>query len=527
MITNKNYLIPESPEEQQAFLQLQSRLEPLFRQMLSDPLALRTILVIPSLSMDQQELSKISGVHHYEERMLCMLMLLRFPRARLIYVTSQPVDPAIIDYYLHLLPGIPSAHARRRLTLLSCRDASLVPLTQKILQRPRLLERIRTAMAEPEVAHMTCFVAGPLEKTLAVRLGIPLYACDPALSDLGSKSGSREIFREAGVLLPDGFERLRDEKDVIQALAALKSRNPELSRAVIKLNEGFSGEGNGVFSFQGWPPQSDLQQWIGKVLPARLKFEAATETWEAYREKFAAMGGIVESFVEAEETRSPSVQCRIDPLGTIELISTHEQVLGGPSGQVFLGCAFPARSDYRVAIQQAGQRIAEVLRERKVLGRFGIDFIMLRQGDSWQPYAIEINLRKGGTTHTYMMLEYLTDGRLDPDSGLYQTPTGQARYYYATDNLQAADYCGLTPDDLIDIAVENGLHFHGANQQGVVFHLIGALSEFGKLGMVSIASDRAKAQALYENTIKVIDHAVHSDHAKLSALPVLEDPQNI
>jgi hypothetical protein len=45
--------------------------------------------------------------------------------------------------------------------------------------------------------------------------------------------------------------------------------------------------------------------------------------------------------------------------------------------------------------------------------------------------------------------------------------------------------------------------------------------------MVSIASDRAKAQALYENTIKVIDHAVHSDHAKLSALPVLEDPQNI
>jgi hypothetical protein len=43
----------------------------------------------------------------------------------------------------------------------------------------------------------------------------------------------------------------------------------------------------------------------------------------------------------------------------------------------------------------------------------------------------------------------------------------------------------LTPDDLIDIAVMNGLHFHSATQEGVAFHLLGALSEFGKLGLLS------------------------------------------
>jgi hypothetical protein len=172
-------------------------------------------------------------------------------------------------------------------------------------------------------------------------------------------------------------------------------------------------------------------------------------------------------------------------------------------------------------------RIAEVLRERSVLGRFGIDFITVRHADSWQAYAIEINLRKGGTTHTYMMLEYLTDGQLDPQSGLYQTPSGQARYYYATDNLQCRDYQGLTPDDLIDIAVENGLHFHGANQQGVVFHLIGALSEFGKLGMVCVANSREKAQLLYDNTIKVIDHAVHTDHKLMPVHTPVSDSQEI
>jgi hypothetical protein len=59
--------------------------------------------------------------------MLCLLLLLRMPRTRVIYVTSTPISESIIDYYLHLLPGVPGLHARRRLTLVSCNDASPVP----------------------------------------------------------------------------------------------------------------------------------------------------------------------------------------------------------------------------------------------------------------------------------------------------------------------------------------------------------------------------------------------------------------
>ena len=42
----------------------------------------------------------IDGVIHYEERMLFTMMLLRHPRARLVYVTSQPLHPAMIDAIL-------------------------------------------------------------------------------------------------------------------------------------------------------------------------------------------------------------------------------------------------------------------------------------------------------------------------------------------------------------------------------------------------------------------------------------------
>src|SRR5215210_7392843 len=148
---------PGSAEELRRFTALQAKLRPLARRVISDPRVSQTVVVVPSLTLDVEELAKIPGAHHYEERMLCMLMLLRLPRTHVVYVTSQHIATAIIDYYLHLLPGIPLRHARSRMTLLSCHDASDIPLTQKILDRPRLVERIRSAIADPEAAHLTCF----------------------------------------------------------------------------------------------------------------------------------------------------------------------------------------------------------------------------------------------------------------------------------------------------------------------------------------------------------------------------------
>ncbi len=499
------YLAPGSPEGLKGFAALQSRHADLFQVISKDDRRPHTVVVVPSLSMDAEELAKVTGVHHYEERLLFMLMLLRLPRTHLIYVTSQPVHPTIIDYYLHLLSGVPGSHARRRLTLLACHDASPRPLTAKILERPRLQRRILDAI-RTDTAHLACFNSSPLERTLACRLNIPLYANDPALHHLGTKSGCREIFKEAGVDLPDGFERLHSEAEIVEALATLKGRYPDLRRAVVKLNDGFSGEGNALFYFDGAPARG-LEGWIREQLPG-LKFEAKTETWPRFREKYAEMGGIVEMFVEKGEDDikvSPSSQARVNALGEASSISTHDQVLGGPSGQVFLGCTFPADEAYRREIQEAGMKVARVLARKGVVGRFATDFISVKQGGEWKHYAIEVNLRKGGTTHPFLTLKFLTDGSYDPETGDFFTPTGNRKYYYASDTLQSERYIGLTPDDLIDIAVYHDLHFHGATQRGVVFHLVGALSEFGKLGLVCIGDNHQQAKFLYRKTVQVLD----------------------
>jgi hypothetical protein len=217
------------------------------------------------------------------------------------------------------------------------------------------------------------------------------------------------------------------------------------------------------------------------------------------------MGGVAEAWVEGADKCSPSVQGRVDPLGRPAVISTHDQVLGGPSGQVFLGCTFPADGAYRMAIHEAGARVGEVLARHGVLGRYGVDFVSVPTPEGWRHYAIEINLRKGGTTHPFLMLEFLTDGAYCPETGLYRIPTGAPRYYYASDNLVSERYRGLVPGDLIDIAVCHDLHFHGATQTGVVFHLIGALSEFGKLGVLAIGETPEGARARYDRAVEVLD----------------------
>ena len=497
--------VPGSAAELEAFEKIQASFANQFELFFPDNLAPKTIVVIPSLSLDQEVLAKVEGALYYEERLLCLLMLLRMPRAKVIYVSSTPIDPVIIDYYLHLLPGITGYHARERLTLISCYDTTAIPLTEKILQRPRLIDRIKNAIPAGNVAHIACFNTTALERTLSVHLGIPIYGCDPSLIYLGTKSGSRRVFMQAAVPIPPGAENLTCYEDMVHAVVALKEMHPEIKKAVIKLNDGFSGEGNAIFKYPENLAGKAMHNWIHDNLRDAIKPVAKDLSTAIFLEKFVLMEGIVEAFIEGNIKTSPSVQCRINPRGEVDIISTHDQVLRGEDGQIFVGAHFPADEAYRTSIAAMAKSIAAILKNEGVLGRFSIDFISVKENDCWKHYAIEINLRKGGTTHPFLMLQFLTDGNYDEATGIFETANGKQLYYYASDNVQSNAYKGLTPQDLIDIAMFHGLHFDGATQKGVMFHMIGALSQFGKMGIVCIGASPEEAYSFYLKTIAVLD----------------------
>ena len=69
----------------------------------------RTMVVVSSMSV-QMPAELVPLVPAYEERYLIYVLgLARAPGTRVVYVTSQPILPRMLDYYLACSPGsIPS-----------------------------------------------------------------------------------------------------------------------------------------------------------------------------------------------------------------------------------------------------------------------------------------------------------------------------------------------------------------------------------------------------------------------------------
>ncbi|MGI8983403.1 MAG: peptide ligase PGM1-related protein [Acidimicrobiales bacterium] len=441
---------------------------------------------MPSISFPPVELAKITAVQSYEERMLFVLLLLRNPALRIVFVTSMPVDPATVGYYLRFAP----AGAGDRVAFLDAGDHSVGSLSAKVLARPDLVARLRDLV--PEGSTVRPFNVTPAEAGLAAAVGAVLYGPAPHLARLGSKSGARAVALKAGVARTEGAEDLYSLEAVGAAIAAIRRRRPGAEAVVVKLDNGFSGIGNAILELDG----------LAEPLPAsRTTFCAADESWPSYAAKVAAEGAVVEELLRVPGLQSPSTQLRISPAGGVDIVSTHDQILGGPEGQVYVGCRFPATAGYRPAIVAEARRVGEVLAGEGVVGSFGIDWLVTPAGDV---YLSEINLRMGGTTHPYWMARLAGGAAYDTVAGELVAAGGQRLCYTATDNLKLAHLAGSTPAAVIDLVDRAGLAFDPSTGSGVTLHLLGAVPGHGKLGATCIAGDAGAAGDLYVELVAVL-----------------------
>jgi hypothetical protein len=492
-------------ERYDRFTELQRRMSEVWESMRLD-LGDESVVVIPSVTLDKAVAQSGSLTQAYEERFLFLLLLLRQARLRMVYVTSMPIAPAIVEYYLALLPGVIPSHAHARLSLVSVNDSSQRSLSEKLLDRPRLLATIAAMVPNRSRSHIVPYNTTELERDIALALGIPMYGADPRLADLGTKTGCRRIFAAVGVPYPQGVEDLHTVDDLADAVSQMREGKPAIAEVIVKLNEGVSGEGNALVDLTNLPNPGDHGE--RKAVMERLRsmqLESAATPFQVYVDKFAERGGIVEERISGVEMRSPSVQLRVTPVGDVELLSTHDQLLGGASGQSYLGCVLPADPAYARMITEHAAVLGERLAREGVLGRFAVDFVVVRAEDgSWTPYAIELNLRKGGTTHPFLTLQFLTNGRYDAEAGLFFTPQGAEKHLVATDHLEAPELRALSVDDLFDVVARHGLHFDQSRQAGVVFHLISCLTEHGRVGLTAVGDSRDEADAIYRRAEEIL-----------------------
>jgi len=367
-------------------------------------------------------------------------------------------------------------------------------LSEKLIERNDVIEKIKSII-KPHKTGLVSYVATRLEVKLASKLGVPLIGNGPGYETYGSKSGSRLVFGEAGVPYPVGTSVVFDAQSLAESIAVLVSSRPSIRKFVVKLDQGFSGNGNALLTL---PPGKLTSEDIMLAM-ATFKITSSVCTWDRYKANMEKYGVLAEAFLEGGQS-CPSAQGFISRNGNVIILSTHEQVL---DGQEYLGCKFPANASYRDELQRHAKAVGEILAKKGQVGFFGVDFMacsddntsLLQNPDVQhdQIYTLEINLRQTGTTHPFFALRNL--------AGIHcasENLEGNCKYYISSDNLVQPWYKGKRPQDLLKLIKERNLGFNHEAKCGYIYYMFGGLPKYGQFAATCIANSPEKAESMLQ-----------------------------
>lgn len=479
----------------------------------------RTFVVVPGLNHPGSvNISDVTGLRFYEERMLFFSFLLKYSRTRIIYVASKGFNSDLFRYYVGLLSNSDEEieDKLKRLTYIEIDDSENIPLVKKLLRKQSFINAIKKEITEPRKTVLRCYNPTDDERNLAVKLGIPLFGSDQKFDFIGTKSGGRKVFKSAGANLIPGFNDLKNFGELCLASAKLIKKYPDLKRLMIKRDYSSSGKGNCILLCEDFIKEKNidikkieldkLARLIDHNFSKYASFQNPNATYEEYRKRFNVSGGIVELYVEGEVKFSPSTQVLITHNQKAKIVSTHEQILGGPDKQLYLGCLFPSLKSHRKLIIKEGEKIAQVLAKKGIVGNFAIDYVVTYDKDLQNPtvYPIEINLRKGGTTHPFRIAYYLTSAQYNPHSGTLQcgkTPI----CYKALDFIESQKYIGIKPPEIISLVEHSKISFNKNTKKGVLVYMPGMITEYGRFGAICIGQSTEEADNYYKKLIKLVN----------------------
>ncbi|WP_377644909.1 peptide ligase PGM1-related protein [Oryzobacter terrae] len=480
-----------------AYERLQQRLGSALAPPVAGSTLEHVVVALPSHSMPTTLLTHhASLLPALEQRALVDgLRLGTSPGVRVVVVLSAPPSPAVLDYYARLArPRSPGA-ARERLSCLVVPDDGARGVAAKLLDRPDLMAELRRRIAGDPAVIEPWNVTDD-EVAVALALDRPLNGGPPSLWPLGFKSAARRLFRDAGVPVPAGVEDVHDAAEVAEAVRVMRRHLPRLDRVVVKLDNSGGGEGNWVMSTRDAAG--------AELATSELATRVETESPPWFLADLA-LGGVVEELVTGSEISSPSGQAEIRPDGEVVLLATHEQDMGGDDGHVFTGSRFPADGAWAPEIGRHVLAVGRRLAEAGAVGWLAVDFVAHRDGDG-SLVAVDLNLRKGGTTHSFTALQCLARGAYDPERCEWVCDEdGSTRSYRSSDAVGGPGWLGMSPSRAIDSLTAAGLAFDHARGTGVVLHMFPGLDRDGTVGVTAIGRSAAEADDLFRAVPTALD----------------------
>ena len=448
------------------------------------------VVGLPSFSVGETLLAhyapKLPAMEH---RYLNALLMLNRIDCDVVFVCSRRPPPEVLTAYEDIVVPAVADRIRARLHLVVVDDIGPRPLAAKLLDRPDLLDEIRDRVAG-RVAVIEPWNVTDHEVAVALALGLPVNGTPPALRSEAFKAAGRCLFRRTGVPVPVGVEGVHTVDDVLDAVTRIRSERPDVAAVVVKHDDSGAGDGNTVVEL-------NEPSGVARGSSELRATVAGLPAW--YLDDLLDGGGIVEELVVGDEVRSPSVQLDLLPGDGVRVVATHDQILGGDNGQVYMGCRFPADPAYAPELAVHGEAVGLDLTRRGCTGRAGVDFVAARRGSQpWDVRAIEVNLRKGGTTHPYTALRNLVPGHYDTVAGVWRADAGGTRAYRSTDYVGGPGWTGRPPASVVSAVHDSGVRFDVGQGTGVVLHMLAGLAVDGHFGVTAIGHTPEHAEELFD-----------------------------
>ena len=442
-------------------------------------LDVQTLVLIPSISLGVLTSRYLKGLHFFEERNLYYLSRLSHPENHFLVVLSEGVDPSYLEYcYRQLISavGLEATVIDKKFAVVTVKTRGRKALAKALLDDKNAFERLKTVLSEYPNPVLDFWVVTSDEVELADQLGVQYKGQPRNTLGMDSKSSSRTLFARAGVPTPKGYAGVYTLNDVRDKLRRL-SRETDAKSFLIKIESEEAG--NGIAEVDRIAIGFDLEGFVSGVSVAKSEISKLS-----FAEQLYLQGGIVEEKITAEEVASPSVMMEVLPDGTVRNLATHDQTLHGLS---YAGAKFPAASQYRNTLIDYGYRIANLAAADGVRGLISADFVAIRSGSksSWDVLGIEVNMRKGATTHPYYWTKTLTQACYDEATGHLIGRNGLLGYY-ASEFFSVPDLSNVRPKTILSALERASVGFSADRQSGVFVHMVSCVPILGKLGATVI-----------------------------------------
>lgn len=452
-------------------------------------------IILYSIDYGETVVRALPYVRYLNERSLYHLADLQRLDMRMILITPDGLDRYVLNYHFRELYQLDEARLQKaldRLVLLSPASTTCGSLGERVLADPEILSRLDKERKKASTVKLINYAPSLASDALATRLGVDPEE-GPFESSLrwGSKSGSKEIFRIAGVPTPEGPSTVFwASADVEKIITQIARSIPSPRHMIIKLNDPSWGNaiGNAVIDCDKLLRHNDLSRAI----------ETIAQSWDDFAQEIPRCGAIVEHYL-TDSVCSPSGQGYIDQEGHVSVISTHDQyVMAGK----YSGCSFPGTNTFIPKARSAVLKVGQILSTYGVYGHYGVDFIGLSNGEL---LATEINLRKVGPTHVFAYTASIVRGRVEED-GYLRTKGSQISYVHR--RLYRPDLLlGIDPRFAVEKLKAAGLHYNHETKEGAILHTLGALQPCGFIELTCIAHEPANAIALQQEVETVLLNA--------------------